>query len=74
MRRWIEPECKNGIRDRGLKLKLQGSKWTKELGGRLPLCPRKERTSSWIYSKTIDSVKIGKQKAGSYVTLRKIKY
>jgi hypothetical protein len=43
-----------------------GSKRIKDLGGRLPLCPQNERTSSWTYRKTIDSVKIAKQKAGSY--------
>jgi hypothetical protein len=47
MRRWKGPECNSGMRNRGLKQKLQGSKWIKDLGGRLPLCPRNERTSSW---------------------------
>jgi hypothetical protein len=37
-----------------------------DLGGILPLCPGNEKTSSWTYRKTIDSVKIAKQKAGSY--------
>jgi hypothetical protein len=66
MRRWIGPVCNSGIRDRGLKQKLQGSKRKKDLGGRLPLCPRNEKTSSWTYRKNIDSVKIPKQRAGSY--------
>jgi hypothetical protein len=52
--------------NRGLKQKLLGGKCIKDLGGRLPLCPRNERTSSWTYRKTIDSVKIAKQKAGFY--------
>jgi hypothetical protein len=63
MRRWIGPECNNGIRDGGLKQKLQSNKRIKDLGGRLPLCPRNERTSRWTYRKTIDSVKGAKQKA-----------
>jgi hypothetical protein len=66
MRSWIGLKCNNGVRDRGLKQKLQGSKRIKDLGGRLPLCPRNEKTSSWTYRKTIDSVKIAKQKAGSW--------
>jgi hypothetical protein len=73
MRSWIDPECNNGTRDRGLNQKLQGSKRTKDLGGELPLCPRNERKSSWTYRETIDSVKIAKQKAGSYAASRKIK-
>jgi hypothetical protein len=56
MRRWISPECNNGVRDRGLNPKLQGSMRIKDLGGRLPLCPRNERTSSWAYRKIIHSV------------------
>jgi hypothetical protein len=44
-RRWKSSECKNGIRDRGLKQQLRGSKQIKDLGGRLPLCLRKERTT-----------------------------
>jgi hypothetical protein len=51
----------------------EDNKPIKDLGGRLPLCPRKERTSSWTYRKTIDSVKIAKQKPGSYAASRKIK-
>jgi hypothetical protein len=73
MRRWKGPECNYGIRDRGLKQKLQGSKGIKDIGGRLPLCPRNERTSSWIYRKTIDSLEIAKQNAGSYDASREIK-
>jgi hypothetical protein len=41
----------------------EGNKRIKELGGRLPLCPRNERTFSWTCRKTIDSAK---QKVGSY--------
>jgi hypothetical protein len=63
---WKFPECNNGMRDRGLQQKLQGRKRIKDLDGRLPLCPRNERTSSWTYRKAIDSVKIAKEKAGSY--------
>jgi hypothetical protein len=37
-RRWKGQECKNGIRDRGLKQQLRGSKQIKDLGGRRPLC------------------------------------
>jgi hypothetical protein len=40
------PECKNAIRDRGLRLQLRGSKRIKDLGGRLPLCLRKERATT----------------------------
>jgi hypothetical protein len=46
----------------------------KDLGGRLPLYPKKEGTSSWTYTKAIDGVKIAKQKAGSYAASRKIRY
>jgi hypothetical protein len=73
MRCWIGSECNNGIKDRGLKQKLQGIKQIKDQGGRLLLCPRNERTSSWTYRKTIDRVKIAKQKAGCYAASRKIK-
>jgi hypothetical protein len=72
-RRQQEPEYSNGIRDRGLKQKLEGSKRMKDLGGRLPLRPRNEMTSRWTYGKTIDSMKIAKKKAGSYAASRKIK-
>jgi hypothetical protein len=72
MRRWIGLEY-NVIMDQGLKQKLQGSKRIKDLGSRLPLCPRNERTSSWTYRKTIDSMKIAKQNARSYAVLWKIK-
>jgi hypothetical protein len=61
------------LKNRGPKQKLHGSKQIKDLGGRLPLCPRNERTSSWTYKKTIDSVKIAKQNARSYPASRKIK-
>jgi hypothetical protein len=71
-RRWMGPECNNGIRDRGLKQKLQGRKRIKDPGDRLPLCPRNERIFSWTY-REIDSVKITKQKSGSYAASRKIK-
>jgi hypothetical protein len=47
MRRWKGPECNNGIRDRGLKQKLQSNKRIKDLGGRLSPCPRNERICSW---------------------------
>jgi hypothetical protein len=36
---------------------------TKDLAGGLPLCPRNERTFSWTYRKTIDSMKIAQQVA-----------
>jgi hypothetical protein len=61
------------LKNRGLKQKLQGSKRIKDLGDRPLLCPRNERTSSWTYRKTFDSMKIAKQKAGSYAMLWKIK-
>jgi hypothetical protein len=41
-------------------------KGLEDLGGGLPLCPRNEKTSSWTYRKTIDSMKIAKQIAGSF--------
>jgi hypothetical protein len=66
LRSWIGPECNNGIRDRGLKQKLEGRTRIKDLGGRLLLCPRNEKTSSWTYRKTIDSVKIANQNTGTY--------
>jgi hypothetical protein len=47
-------ECRKGLED---------------LGGRLPICPRNEKT----YRKTTDSVKIAKRKAESYAASRKIK-
>jgi hypothetical protein len=73
MRRWKDPECNNGIRDQGIKQKLQGSKWIKDLGSRLLLYLRNKRTCSWPYRKTTDSMKIVRQKAWSYATLRKIR-
>jgi hypothetical protein len=73
MRCWIGPKCNNGIRYRDIKQKLQGSKQIKDLGGKLPQCPRNKRTSSWTYRKIIDSVKIAKQKARSYATSWRIK-
>jgi hypothetical protein len=73
MRCWVGPECNNAIRDRGLKQKLHFSKRIKDLGSRPPLCPRNEKTSSWIYRKTIDSTKIATQKAGPYAASQKIK-
>jgi hypothetical protein len=45
----------------------------KDLGGRLPLCPRNERTSSWTYKKTINTMQIMNQKAGSYTASRKFR-
>jgi hypothetical protein len=72
-RLWKFLECNNGIRDRSLKQKLHSRKRIKYLGGRLPLCPRNEKTFSWTYRKTINSMKIAKGKAGSYAALRKIK-
>jgi hypothetical protein len=44
-RRWKGPECNNGIMNRGLKEQLRGSKRIKDLSGRLPLCPSKDRTA-----------------------------
>jgi hypothetical protein len=38
----------------------EGSMRIKDLGGRLSLCPRNERISSWTYKETIDSMKIEK--------------
>jgi hypothetical protein len=51
----------------------EGRKGLEDLGGRLPLCPKNERTSKSTYRKTIDSAKIAKRKAGSYAASRKIK-
>jgi hypothetical protein len=51
----------------------RGRKGLEDLGGRLPLCPINEKISTWTYGKTINSVKIVKQKAGSYAASRKIK-
>jgi hypothetical protein len=68
---WKYPECNNDIRDRGLNQKLHSRKRIKDPGYRLPLCPRNERTFSWTYRKTIDSVNIEKEKAGSYAASRK---
>jgi hypothetical protein len=58
---------------RGLKQKLLSRKRIKDLGCKQPLCPRNERTFSWTYRKTIDSVKITKEKAGSHAASQKIK-
>jgi hypothetical protein len=56
---WNFPECNNGIRDQGIKQELHSRKRIKDLGDRLPLCPRNERTFGGIYRKTIglDTVK-----------------
>jgi hypothetical protein len=45
---------------------------TKDLAGRLPLCPRNERTFSWTYRKTIDSMKIAQQVAEILRKTRKL--
>jgi hypothetical protein len=50
---WKFPECNNGIKDQGMKQKLHSRTRIKDLGFRLPLCPRNERTFSGIYRKTI---------------------
>jgi hypothetical protein len=39
-------DCNSGIGDRLLKQQIQGSKRMKDLGGRRPLCLRKERTTT----------------------------
>jgi hypothetical protein len=49
-----DPECKNGIRDRGLKQLQRGSKRIKDLGDRWLIYVRKKRTTSMIYRKTIE--------------------
>jgi uncharacterized C2H2 Zn-finger protein len=62
-RLWKCPESNNDIRDRGLKQKLHSRKRIKDPGDRLPLCPRNEKIFSWTYRRTINSVKIVKEKA-----------
>jgi hypothetical protein len=44
-RRWKGPECNNGIRDRGLRQQLRGSKWIKNPGTRRQLPLKIKRTS-----------------------------
>jgi hypothetical protein len=60
---WLKEKLRKHYEDR---------KGLEDLGGGLPLCPRNEKTSSWTYRKTIDRMKIAKQKAGSFATSRKI--
>jgi hypothetical protein len=50
---WKFSECNNGLKDHGIKQKLHSRKRIKDLGDRLPLCPRNKRTFSGIYRKTI---------------------
>jgi hypothetical protein len=45
-KRWKGPECNSGIRDRGLRQQLQGSKLIKNLVGGWPLYLRKNRTTT----------------------------
>jgi hypothetical protein len=40
-------ECNSGLRDVGLKQQLRGWKRIKDLGVRLPLCPKKKRTNGF---------------------------
>jgi hypothetical protein len=42
------PECNRGLKDVGLKQQLQGWKRIKDLGVRLPLCPKKKGTTNAI--------------------------
>jgi hypothetical protein len=67
-KRWRKTVERSGMKQyhKGPRPKtIQGRMWIKDLGGTLPLYPRHERTLSWTYRKTIDNVKIAKQKAGS---------
>jgi hypothetical protein len=45
-RRWKGPECNSGIRDKGFRQELRGSKGMKYLGDRRPLYPRKKGTTT----------------------------
>jgi hypothetical protein len=82
-RRWNGPECNNGIRDRGWRQQLRGSKRMKDLGGRRPLCLRKERAtrngiggwSSGRLKKTVSEIfrgKIARQVVGTSSGLRRM--
>jgi hypothetical protein len=70
---WKFPECNNGKRDQEIKQKLHSRMRTKDLAGRLPLCPRNERTFSWTCRKTIDSMKIAQQIAEILRKIRRLK-
>jgi hypothetical protein len=69
---WKFPECNNGISDQGIKQKLHSRKQIKDLGERLPLCPRNKRTFSGIYRKPT-GLEIAKQIARCTVGLKRIK-
>jgi hypothetical protein len=69
---WKFPECNNGIKDQGIKQKLHSRKRIKDLGDRLPLCLRNERTFSRIYRKTI-GLEIVKRAVRISSGMRKIK-
>jgi hypothetical protein len=69
---WKYPECNNGKMDQGIKQKLHSRMRTKDLADRLPLCPRNERTFSWTYRKTIESMKIAQQVAEIWRKTRRL--
>jgi hypothetical protein len=67
-----DPECKNGIRDRGLKQQQRGSERKKDPGDRRPISVRKKRITSMIYRNTIE-LEIVKRAVGISIGLRKIR-
>jgi hypothetical protein len=69
-RRQKGPECKNGIRNWGLRQQLQGSKWIKNLGSRRPLHPRKEKAIANVTGWSSGQ----RSHLGSRGTLKKVLY
>jgi hypothetical protein len=66
------PECKNGIRYRGLKQQQRGSERKKDPGDRWPIYVRTKRITSMIYRNTIE-LEIVKRAVRISSGLRKIR-
>jgi hypothetical protein len=71
-RRWKGPECNNGIRDRGLRQQLRGSKRIKNPGIRQQLRLKIERTSDG-FDKEAFRLEFVKRAAGMFSGLQKIR-
>jgi hypothetical protein len=66
------PECKNDIRDRGLKQQQRGSERIKNLGDRRQIYVRNKRITSMIYRTSIEP-EIMKRAVGISRGLRRIR-
>jgi hypothetical protein len=66
------PECKNSIRDRGLKQQQRGSERKKDPGDRRSIYVRQKRITSLIYRNTIE-LEIVKRAVGISSRLRRVR-